>query len=105
MEQLDSTAHLSVGAQQVHVEVGPFVDEGRAADQTVDQACPLVGRCVGEKIVEVLGRRNASGQVEREATEEFVISGQRRIGNAIPLHLAKDMVVNKIATGKSAGRF
>ena len=49
VEQLNPAPHLPVGPEQVHVEIRPFVDESRAADQTVDHAGALVGRVVSKK--------------------------------------------------------
>ena len=47
VEQIDPAAHLSVGADQVHIEVRPLVHKGRAADQLVNQLGSLIRRVPG----------------------------------------------------------
>ena len=81
--------------EQVAQPHGPLVYKLRRTDQPVDQAVALVRREVGQKRAHVGGRRNAAGQVQRDAPQELLVAGQRRRHNILRGHLAEDLGVDE----------
>ena len=62
----------------------------------------LAGVDVGDKLTDVATRRDASGQVERDAAQELDVAGQRRVWHAVLLHLREDVFVNEVAAWELA---
>ena len=99
VKELIAAAHLAVRPQHIHEEVGPLIDKFRAAHQSLNQLLALVRGRVRRKVTHLRRSRNAPRQVELYATQELQVCRQRRMRNTISPHLAKDLVVNKVAMG------
>ena len=72
------TQLLGVDAEQVAPLQRPEIDILRAIEQAVDQLGPLVGIVVGQKVLDLVGRRGGADRVEHRAAEELGVGAQRR---------------------------
>src|SRR5206468_3459455 len=73
--------------EPVGKEQGELIGIGRSGKQLVDEKLALVGSCVLEKAVRLLGRGNAAGQVEIDASKELRVGSAWRGLDAIGRHL------------------
>ena len=97
VEQVLAAAHLAVGAERVHEEVGPLVDVGLALEQAVDEPFPLGRVAVGREGADLFGRRDAAREIQAHAAEELLVGGERRVGHHVARHPAEDVEVDEIS--------
>ena len=50
------------------------------------------------------GCRDAAGEIEHHAAEEFLVGGERGVGNSVPLHFAEDLLVDEVPRRQPADR-
>src|SRR5215813_10143536 len=92
----DSVAAI---AYQVAVPVTPLVHPGLALDQFINQFVAFIRIGVSDESFELIGSRDAPRQVQVDAAAEFVIVRERRVRDGVPLHRAKEMLVNQAPDG------
>ena len=98
MEEVLPAAHFAVGAEQVHEEVGPLVDVGLARQQLVDRPCRAWPDRYRRRTPSIsCGEGMRPVRSSDDAAQEFVVRGQRRVRDAVALHLAENLLVDEIA--------
>ena len=53
-------------------------------------------RFVFDEVPNLIGRRNSPPQVDVDAAQELFIARETRVRDVVALHLAEDVVVNKV---------
>ncbi len=91
------TDAILAGAPQVEEVVRPLFLPLLRSDELVDQLVALGRVGVFDEMPRLQIVRDAAGQVEMDAPEERGVVGQGRMGNAVALHLAEDVVVDEVA--------